>query len=108
MLISMDTHPQIEVLDFVRLMKDFLDRRIDVQQYQRGYVELNAKRIIVSDEERKILQQAYGDTDDFDDVVQLNYTINEEQLRERVSGSIGKTQDAGICGSRPVVVVISP
>ena len=60
MLISMDTHPQIEVLDFVRLMKDFLDRRIDVQQYQRGYVELNAKRIIVSDEEAKSCNRLMG------------------------------------------------
>jgi hypothetical protein len=31
--INMDPYSQIEVLDFVRLMKDFFDRRIDVRQY---------------------------------------------------------------------------
>jgi hypothetical protein len=29
----MDPYSQIEVLDFVRLMKDFFVRRIDVRQY---------------------------------------------------------------------------
>jgi len=29
----MEPYSQIEVLDFVRLMKDFVDRRIDVRQY---------------------------------------------------------------------------
>ena len=31
--INMEPYSQIEVLDFVRLMKDFVDRRIDVRQY---------------------------------------------------------------------------
>jgi hypothetical protein len=91
----MDPHPQIEVLDFVKLMKDFLDKRIDVHQYKRGYFDLNAKRIIVSDDEDKILQQAYGDADDFDDVVHLEYTIDEEQLRERVSASLERLKGLG-------------
>jgi hypothetical protein len=91
----MDPHPQIEVLDFVRLMKDFLDKRIDVHQYKRSYFDLSAKRIIVSDDEDKILQQAYGDADDFDDVVHLEYTIDEEQLRERVSASLERLKGLG-------------
>lgn len=91
----MDPYPQIDVLDFVRLMRDFVDRRIDVHKYQRSYFELNTKRIIVSDEESKILQQAYGDADDFDDAVHLDYTINEEQLRGRVSASLERLKTLG-------------
>ena len=103
----MDPYPQIEVHDFVRLMKDFLDRRIDVRQYQRRYFDLSKKRFIVTDEEDKILQQAYGDADDFDDVVHLEYTINEELLRERIS-LVGKAQDARTRGPRFVVDDKSP
>ena len=91
----MDPFSQIEVHHFVRLMKDFLDRRIDVRQYQRTYFDLSTKRFIVTDEEDKILQQAYGDADDFDDVVHLEYTINEEQLRERVSASLERLKTLG-------------
>jgi len=91
----MGPYPQIEVHDFVRLMKDFLDRHIDVRQYQRSYFDLSKKRFIVTDEEDKILQQAYGDADDFDDVVHLEYTINEEQLRERVSASLERLKTLG-------------
>jgi hypothetical protein len=67
----MDPYPQIGVRDFIRLMKDFLDRRIDVRQYQGSYFDLSKKRFIVTEEEDEILQQAYGDADDFDDVVHL-------------------------------------
>jgi hypothetical protein len=56
----MDPYPQIGVHDFIRLMKDFLDRRIEVRQYQRSYFDLSKKRFIVTEEEDKILQQAYG------------------------------------------------
>ena len=91
----MDPYPQIDVLDFVRLMKDFLDRRIDVRQYQRSYVDLSTKRFVTTPEEDKILQQAYGDADDFDDVVHLEYTIDEEQLRNRASTSLERLKALG-------------
>lgn len=90
-----EAYPQIAVLDFVRLMKDFLDRRIDVQQYCRSYCELNVKRIVVSEEESKILQQAFGDADDFDEVVHLECTISEAQLRERVAASLERLRTLG-------------
>ena len=91
----MDPYPQIGVHDFIVLMKDFLDGRIDVRQYQRSYFDLSKKRFIVTEEEDKILQQAYGDADDFDDVVHLEYTINEEQLRARVSASLERLKTLG-------------
>ena len=40
-------YPEIAVLDFVRLIKDFLDKRIDVYQYCRSYCELNVNRFVV-------------------------------------------------------------
>jgi len=91
----MDPYPQIEVLDFVRLMKEFLGRRIDVRQYQQSYFDLSKKRFVATPEEDKILQQAYGDADDFDDVVHLEYTVDEEQLRSRVSTSLERLKALG-------------
>jgi hypothetical protein len=79
-----DPYPQVKVVDFIRLMQDFLAKRTDVHQYCRSYFDLSKMRIDVSDDEDKILQEAYGDADDFDDVVHLEYTIDETQLRERV------------------------
>lgn len=48
-----DPYPQIDVLDFVRLMRDFLEKRINAEQYQRAYFDLNTKRIVLSEEESK-------------------------------------------------------
>lgn len=85
----MDTFPQVEVADFVRLMKDFLVNLIDVHEYRRSYFGFAKMRMgVLSDEEDKIIQQAYGDADDFDDAVQLEHTIDEGQLRQRVSASL--------------------
>jgi hypothetical protein len=90
-----DPYPQLEVVDFIRLMQNFLAKRIDVHQYRRSYFDLSKTRIVVSDDEDKILQQAYGDADDFDDVVHLEYTIDEAQLRERVSSSLERLRAVG-------------
>jgi hypothetical protein len=38
MLTNVDPYPQIEVLDFVRLKMDFVDRRIGVKQYQHRHL----------------------------------------------------------------------
>jgi hypothetical protein len=86
-----DSFPQVEVADYVRLMKDFLGNLIDVHQYCRSYFGFAKMRMgILSDEEDKIIQQSYGDADDFDDALQLEYTIDESQLRQRVSASLEK------------------
>ena len=91
----MDPYPQVEAVDFIRLMQDFLAKRIDVHQYRRSYFDLAKMRMDVSDDEDKSLQQAYGDADDFDDVVHLKYTIDEAQLKERVSGSLERLRALG-------------
>ena len=91
-----DSFPQVEVADYVRLMKDFLENLIDVHQYCRSYFGFAKMRMgVLSDEEDKIIQQAYGDADDFDDAVQLEYTIDEGQLRQRVSASLEKLKTLG-------------
>lgn len=72
-----------------------MDRRIDVRQYQHSYFDLSKKRFLATPEEDKILQQAYGDADDFDDVVHLEYTIDEDQLRSRVSTSLERLKALG-------------
>jgi hypothetical protein len=91
----MERYPEVQVLDFVRLMADFLAKRIDAYQYRRDYFDLMKNRVVLTDEENKILEQAYGDADDFDDVVHLEYTIDDAQLRERVSGSLEKLKVLG-------------
>jgi hypothetical protein len=91
-----DCFPQVEVADYVRLMKDFLDSRIDVHEYCRCYFSFAKMRVgVLSEEEDKIIQQAYGDADDFDDAVKLEYTIDEGQLRQRVSASLEKLKTLG-------------
>ena len=91
-----DSFPQVEVADYVRLMKDFLDNLIDVHQYRRSYFGFALMRMgVLSDEEDQIIQRAYGDADDFDEVVQLEYTIDERQLRQRVSVSLEKLKTLG-------------
>ena len=50
---------------------------------------------ILSEGEDKIIQQAYGDADDFDNAVKLEYTIDEGQLRLRVSASLEKLKTLG-------------
>ena len=64
---------------------EFLDERIDAQPYQRSYFKLNANRVVLLEQERKIVQRGYGDANDYDDLLHLAHTINEEQLRECVS-----------------------
>jgi|SRR5580765_8800167 len=91
-----DCFPQVGVADYVRLMKDFLDHRIDVHEYRRCYFSFAKMRAgILSEGEDKIIQQAYGDADDFDNAVKLEYTIDEGQLRLRVSASLEKLKTLG-------------
>ncbi|MGO9640799.1 MAG: hypothetical protein ACLP1Y_05795 [Candidatus Acidiferrales bacterium] len=54
------------VPDYMRLMKDYLEGRINVDQYKRAYFVLGQKRVNIPDPEAdRITQQAYGDADDY-------------------------------------------
>lgn len=77
-----------EVSDYLLLMIKFLDHHISVDDYRRSIVEMAKKRTLMSEGADIVVQRAYGDADDYDDVVQLPYTIGEAELRERVAGSV--------------------
>jgi len=91
----MDNHGEVSVLDFLRLMKDYVEGRIDAEQYRTTYFALLIKRMIVKVDESRILQQGYGDADDYDPTVTLPYTLEESQLRERVAKSIAELESLG-------------
>jgi hypothetical protein len=85
-----------DVHDFVRLMKDYLDQRIDVNQYQKMYFDMTIKLVTIpSGDVDRIIQQAYGDADDYDPVVRLPYTIEEPELRARVANSLRELASLG-------------
>lgn len=84
----MENSDEVGVPEFVHLMKDFLNARIDAHTYQKNYFELMKKRITLSEKESRILQQTYGDADDYDPVARLPYTIEEPELRHMVRKSL--------------------
>jgi hypothetical protein len=84
----MENYREVGVPDYLRLMKDYLNEQIDALSYQRGIFDLMKQRARLSDEEFGILQIAYGDADDYDPIVRLEYTILEPELRRRVANSI--------------------
>lgn len=81
--------------DYLRLMKSYISGRIDVQNYQREFFSMNAKRSLLSEEASQIIQKAYHDADDYDAVVQLLHTIGEPRLRELVAQSISALEALG-------------
>jgi len=91
----LDKYSEVGVPDFLHLMKDYLDGKIDAGGYQRGIFDLMKQRARLSDEEYRILQMAYGDADDYDPIVKLEYTILEPELRCRVANSIEKLAALG-------------
>ncbi len=84
----MEDYCEASVLDFLRLMRDYLDGKIEVRGYQRGIFTLMKQRARFTDEEFRILQMAFVDVDDYDPVVRLEHTILEPELRSRVANSI--------------------
>ena len=84
----MEDHDEVTVPHFIQLMRDYLEGRIDAGSYQESYFVLMKKRMIVSEAQSRVLRQAYGDADDYDPVVRLQYTIEEPELRRRVAKSL--------------------
>ncbi len=79
----------------VKLVSLTLNGCIAVDHYRKSYFALIKKRMTVTDDESRILQQAYGDADDYDAVVKLEYAIDEAQLRERVAQTVSKLAALG-------------
>jgi Bacterial self-protective colicin-like immunity len=92
----MENCGEIHVIDFVRLMRDYLDRRIDVEEYRKKYFELSKRRLNISNEQvDRIIQRSYGDADDYDALLRLPYTITEPELRGRVADSLSQLSAMG-------------
>ena len=91
---------ELGVVDYMRLMKAFLDKRIDARNYARSYFDLAKRRVnIVSEEASRITQQAYGDADDYEPDAELRQAdtrwIAEVELRERVAKSLREFEALG-------------
>jgi hypothetical protein len=86
----MEPHDEACVSEYLQLMTSYHKGLIDARSYQSAYFSLMVKRIILTEEESRILQQAYGDADDYDAELKLEYTIDEPELRARVSRSIAE------------------
>jgi len=84
----MENCGDLNVASFTRLMQEYLDGSISANQYRQTFFDFNKRRVDIPDElADRIIQQAYGDADDYDPVVRLPYTIGEDELRERVTKS---------------------
>ena len=91
---------EVCVVDYVRLMKNFLDGRIDARQYTRSYFDLNKRRINIPNEEvSRITQQAFGDADDYEPDSALRQEnprwIEETELARRVAKSLRELEAMG-------------
>lgn len=91
---------EIGVVDFIRLMKAFLEGDIPAQKYTRAYFDLTKKRVNIPNEEADLItQQAYGDADDYEPDAELRRTnpqwIGEPELRQRVAKSLRDLEALG-------------
>jgi uncharacterized protein YktA (UPF0223 family) len=91
----MENYGEVHVLEFLRLMKAFLDKKIDAGHYRGAYFALMKKRMILSEEESRILQTAYGDADAYDPKLKLQHTIDDYELNARVSKSLAELAALG-------------
>jgi hypothetical protein len=84
---------EISVVEYLRLMKDYLEGRIDAERYTKHYFELTQRRVNIPNEEvSRVTQQAYGDADDYEPDADLRKTdprwIGESELKDRVRKSL--------------------
>ena len=93
----MENYAEVGVPEFTRLMKDFLQGRLDAGQYAQQYFALMKKRMTLTEEESRVLQRAYGDADDYepDASIELPNLLSEHQLRERVAQSLRELAELG-------------
>jgi hypothetical protein len=90
-------HDEVGVPEFTRLMRDFLEDRLDASQYTKQYFALMVKRMTLTEEESRVLQRAYGDADDYEPnpAIELPNLLSEHQLRERVAQSLRELAELG-------------
>jgi hypothetical protein len=89
----MENSGEIDVVEYLRLMKDYLEDRIDAERYTKNYFELTKHRVNIRNEGiNRVTQQAYGDADDYEPDATLRKTdprwIGEAELKDRVRESL--------------------
>jgi hypothetical protein len=84
----MENYCEVGVSDFLCLMNEYLEGKIDVDTHRYGVFAAMKKRARISDDEFRIIQGAFVDADDYDPAVRLEHTILESELRRRVAMSI--------------------
>ena len=82
-------------LDYLRLMKAYLEDHLDVDTYCRQLFSMNAKRSLLSEQASEIVQKTYSKADQYDAVLRLPDTIQEPELREFVSRSVKQLEAMG-------------
>lgn len=88
--------PEIQVSHYVRLMKNFLDKTISVRQYCEGIFNAAQVRCTLTEEESRIIGIAFHDADDYDEEIRLPHTIDESELRNRVTESLKELRSVGV------------
>jgi hypothetical protein len=84
-----------EEIDYLRLMKAYLEELIDVDTFRRQLFAMNAKRSLLSEEASEIILKAYSKTDQYDPLLRLPDTIEEPELRHFVSNSVKRLEALG-------------
>ena len=83
----MEGYGEVGVLEFLQLMEDYLSGNRDARSYQQGFFALMKRRTVLSEDESRIVQESYGDADDYDPTIRLPHTIEEPELRKRVAAA---------------------
>ena len=81
--------------DDLRLMRQYLEKCIDVETYRAQFFSMSAKRSVLGERASVVIQKAYSDADDYAPVVQLPYTIDEPTLRGLVASSVDELEALG-------------
>jgi len=84
-----------EEIDYVRLMKAYLEQLIDVDAFRRRLFSMNAKRSALSHNAAEIIMKAYSKTDQYDAVLRLPDTIEEPELRKFIASSVEQLEALG-------------
>jgi len=96
----MESHAEVGILDYVRLIAQFAAGNISAEEYTRAYFAFNKGRVHLPNENAKeIILRAYGDADDYEcDAILRKENpqwIDESELHERVSKALHALEGLG-------------
>jgi self-protective colicin-like immunity protein len=82
---------------FLAAMRDYVEKRIDVDAFQYRIFALMKQRANMPDEAFTIIQQVFVKADDYDPVVRTEHTVTEPELLAFVEQSLAKLHSMGCC-----------